>query len=45
MVILMKSVVIGSLAALIIAIAAGAVLNNMNPSAGQKYSTENTRLN
>jgi len=45
MVIPMKSVLIGGLAAIVIAIAAGAVLNNMNPTAGEKYSTSNTRLN
>ncbi|WNJ99155.1 hypothetical protein L2D14_14940 [Thalassospiraceae bacterium LMO-JJ14] len=41
----MKSVLIGSIAALVIAIAAGAVLNNMNPTSGQAFSTSNTRLN
>ena len=41
----MKSVVIGSIAAIIIAVAAGAVLNSMNPSAGQEFSTTNVRLN
>ncbi len=41
----MKSVIIGSIAAIAIAVAAGAVLNSMNPTAGQKYSTSNTRLN
>lgn len=41
----MKSVLIGGIAALVIAIAAGAVLNSMNPSAGQAFSTENARIN
>jgi hypothetical protein len=45
MVILMKSVLIGGLAALVIAIAAGAVLNNMNPTTGQKSASESVRLN
>lgn len=45
MVILMKSVLIGGLAALAISIAAGAVLSNLNPSAGQAYSTSNVRIN
>jgi len=45
MVISMKSVLIGGLAAIVIAIAAGAVLNNMNPTTGEKYSTSNARLN
>lgn len=45
MVIFMKSVVIGGLAALVIAIAAGAVMNSMNPTTGEKYSTSSTRLN
>ncbi|MEX0694183.1 MAG: hypothetical protein WD075_07065 [Rhodospirillales bacterium] len=40
----MKSVLIGGLAALVISIAAGAVLNSINPTAGQKFSTSNTRL-
>jgi len=40
----MKSVLIGGLAAIVIAIAAGAVLNNLNPTASEKYSTSNTRL-
>lgn len=45
MVSFMKSVLIGGIAAIVIAIAAGAVLNSMNPTAGQKYSTSSTRLN
>ena len=44
MVIFMKSVFIGGLAALLIAIATGAVMNSMNPTAGEKYSTSNARL-
>lgn len=40
----MKSVLIGSLAAVVIAIAAGAILNNINPSAAQKFSTDNVRV-
>lgn len=40
----MKSVFIGGLAALLIAIATGAVMNSMNPTAGEKYSTSNARL-
>lgn len=41
---IMKSVLIGSLAAVVIAIAAGAILNNINPSAAQKFSTDNVRV-
>ena len=44
MVIFMKSVLIGGLAAIVIAIAAGAALNNMNPTAGEKFSTSNARV-
>jgi len=40
----MKSVVIGGLAALLISIAAGAVLNSMNPTAADKFSTPNARV-
>jgi len=40
----MKSVLIGSLAAVVIAIAAGAVLNTINPSVAQKFSTDNVRI-
>lgn len=40
----MKSVLIGSLAAVVIAIAAGAILENINKSAAQKYSTDNVRV-
>lgn len=40
----MKSVLIGGLAALVIAIAAGAVLNSMNPTSGHTYSSENARI-
>lgn len=41
----MKSVLIGGLAAIVIAIAAGAVLNSINPSSGQTYSSDSTRIN
>ncbi|MEQ8318641.1 MAG: hypothetical protein RH946_00140 [Rhodospirillales bacterium] len=41
----MKSVLIGGLAALVIAIAAGAVLNNLNPTSGEEFSSSSTRLN
>ena len=41
----MKSVIIGSIAAIVIAVAAGAVLNSINQTAGEKYSTSSTRLN
>jgi len=44
MVILMKSVFIGGLAALVIAIAAGAVLNNVNMTSSQTYSSSSVRL-
>ena len=44
MVVFMKSVLIGGIAAVVIAIAAGAVLTNLNPSAGEKYSTSNARI-
>ena len=40
----MKSVMIGSIAAIVIAVAAGAVLNSMDKTAAQKYSTENVRV-
>ncbi len=40
----MKSVMIGSIAAIVIAVAAGAVLNSMDQTAAQKYSTENVRV-
>ena len=40
----MKSVMIGSLAAIVIGIAAGAILNTMNQDAGQAFSTENARV-
>jgi hypothetical protein len=40
----MKSVLIGSIAAVVIAIAAGAILDSINPSAAQKYSTDNVRI-
>jgi hypothetical protein len=43
--IVMKSVIIGSIAAIFIAVAAGAVLNSINPSAGQAFSTDSVRLN
>jgi hypothetical protein len=45
MVINMKSVLIGGLAALVIAIAAGAVMNSVNPSSSNTYSTPNVRVN
>tara|TARA_R110000787_G_scaffold63679_3_gene143411 strand:+ start:156820 stop:156945 length:126 start_codon:yes stop_codon:yes gene_type:complete len=41
----MKSVIIGSIAAIFIAVAAGAVLTNINLTAGEKFSTGNARLN
>lgn len=41
----MKSIMIGGLAALVIAIAAGAVMQSMNPSAEQTFSTPNVRIN
>ncbi len=41
----MKSVVIGGIAALIISVAAGAVMNTLNPTAADKFSTSNARLN
>lgn len=40
----MKSVLIGSLAAVVIAVAAGAILNSINASSAQKYSTDNVRV-
>lgn len=40
----MKSVLIGGIAAIVIAIAAGAVLYSVNPTSGHKYSTENARI-
>lgn len=40
----MKSVMIGSIAAIVIAVAAGAVLNSIDQSSAQKYSTENVRV-
>lgn len=41
----MKSVLIGGLAALVIAIAAGAVLNSINPTAKETFSTDSVRVN
>ena len=41
----MKSVLIGGIAALVIAIAAGTVLNSMNPTAEQTFSTDSVRVN
>ena len=40
----MKSFWIGSIAAVIIAIVAGGVLNSSENSSAQKYSTSSTRL-
>jgi len=40
----MKSVLIGAIAAVVVAIAAGAVLSNLNPSSAQEYSTSSVRL-
>ncbi len=39
-----KSFWIGTIAAVAIAIAAGIVLNELNPTSGQAFSTSNTRL-
>ncbi|MDA0998805.1 MAG: hypothetical protein O2944_11435 [Proteobacteria bacterium] len=39
----MKSVVIGGIAAIVIAIVAGAVLGSMNQSSGAAYSSSSTR--
>jgi len=39
----MKSVVIGGIAALIISVAAGAVMNTLNPTSADKFSTSNVR--
>lgn len=44
-VIFMKSVVIGGIAAILIAIAAGAVLNGQDSSSAAHFSTENARVN
>lgn len=41
----MKSVLVGGIAAIVIAIAAGAVLNSVDETVGQEFSTENVRLN
>lgn len=40
----MKSFWIGTIAAIVIAVAAGAILESSNMSSGQKYSTSSTRL-
>lgn len=39
-----KSFWYGTIAAIVIAIVAGVILNEVNPSAGQAFSTMNTRL-
>ena len=44
MVIHMKSVLIGGIAALVIAIAAGAVMNSVNPSSSNTFATSNARV-
>lgn len=40
----MRSVLIGSAAALVIAVIAGVVLQTTNPTAGDAFSTPNVRL-
>lgn len=40
----MKSVVVGSTIAIVIAIVAGVWLTNIDQTAGQKFSTDNVRL-
>jgi hypothetical protein len=39
-----KSFWLGTIAAVIIAVVAGMIMNSTNPSAGQKFSTSSTRL-
>ncbi len=41
----MKSVMVGTLAAIAIAVVAGAVLNSIDQTSAQKYSTDNVRVN
>lgn len=40
----MRSVLVGTAAALAIAVIAGIVLHNINPTSQQAYSTSNVRL-
>ena len=40
----MRSVLIGGVAAIIIAVIAGVVLNSVSVSSAQQYSTENARI-
>ncbi len=40
----MKSVLIGGIAAIVLAIVAGAVTSSLDMSAGAKFSTSSTRL-